>query len=486
MEKPAQMVRLTSSACEFIAAVDVPTNQVKTLGGEDIPQVFWPDGSVCWLVNLYLLECLKKGLSRLTKGGTLRTQAKHLSLFVRYCYLNRIDFLQISDSRFTMFVNTLKEEIHPKNPDKTRRTTNHLLTICSTVLNFMAYLDRRFEGNNLLGENGRIRATLVAKKVATAGFKVVERSSWTHSSFPAGSASVRRRQPIATDVIEKLHDANHRLKASEYRKRRRYIMMRLLQVTGGRRIEIAFIKTKDILDAINTGELRLFSAKKRRKDATRVVPVAETNLYDVLSFIRHHRQSIIRNTIGRSNDHEYLFVSERTGKPLKPDTLDSELKEIAKEANIDNAEICLHAFRHRFCTLLFRQYFRSRKYKSEAILLAEVLKDKAVMDQILQWTGHSSVTSLEVYVHHAWEEENGTINTNLNPFEAKVIADSLVEATNERLRRMENGEVLTLEDMRAFSKALEVGSSAFANLQEKPMEEKSVENNEDEEEFSGL
>src|SRR5450830_575881 len=178
MTKQSPMVRLTSPLCQVITAVDLTQQRVKTISGANIPQVYWPDGTICWLVNLYLLNGLNEGLSILNKGGTLRTWAKHLSLFVRFCYANRIDLMQVSDSRFTMFVNGLKEEIHPRNPDKSKRSPNHLRAICGTILNFIAYLDRRFEGQNLIGPNGRIRANLVTHQIRTSRNTVSSVSSW--------------------------------------------------------------------------------------------------------------------------------------------------------------------------------------------------------------------------------------------------------------------------------------------------------------------
>lgn len=201
-------------------------------------------------------------------------------------------------------------------------------------------------------------------------------------------------------------------------------MLRLLEVTGGRRIEVAMIKVRDVEDAFKTGELKVFSAKQRRDDAFRLVPVAQADLKEILSFIKHYRQRVIRNTIGVAKDHDYLFVGANTGQPLEVDTHGTELYVLRKAAGIDDEEACLHAFRHRYITNIFRDLIRTHHYQNESDLRRALLSTETLKLKVMEWTGHSSIDSLDHYIHLAFEAESN-FQTTLDLLKAKRVVDSL-------------------------------------------------------------
>lgn len=391
---------------------------------QDIPQLLWPDGTVCWLANLYLLSGYRKGRSRKNKGGTLLTWAKNLSHLIRWCYQNRVDFIDLTDSHFKMFVNTLLIEKDDEQPTEKRRTEQQVTTICSTVLNFLAFVDGRIPGLNLLGPTGRIRAEQKTFQVMSKrSGKTVNRTSWVHESVPR-YRKARRRHPISTSAVNRLYEANAALDATPFISRRRYIMLRLLEITGGRRIEVSLITVQDVEEATKTGELKVFSAKQPQNDAYRFVPVTQADLKEILSYIKHYRQRVIKNTIGLSKDHGFLFISNDSGQPLEIDTLGTEFYVLRKAAGIDDEEACLHAFRHRYITNIFRDLIRTHHYQNESDLRRALLSTETLKLKVMEWTGHSSIESLDHYIHLAFEAESN-FQTTMDLLKAKMVVDSL-------------------------------------------------------------
>ena len=303
-----------------------------------------------------------------------------------------------------------------------KRDPNQVGTICRTVLNFLAFVDERHQGLNLLGSTGRIHAEKKTKEIRRGG-KTISITYWSHDSIPDQRES-RRRKPISSNAVEKLYETNALLQSSSFITRRRYVMLRLLEITGGRRIEIAYINVKDLEDAEKTGMLTVFTAKQRKADASRQIPVTQADLKDLFSFVNHYRRRIIRNTIGISNDHGRLFVSEPSGMPLEPDTLGSDFYDLRIAAGIVDEEACMHAFRHRYITNIFRTLIRTHHFQAENDLRRALLSTETLKRQVMEWTGHSNIESLDHYIHLAFEAES-EYQTTLDLIGAQRVVQSL-------------------------------------------------------------
>ncbi|MFD0753706.1 tyrosine-type recombinase/integrase [Massilia norwichensis] len=420
MANSTKLYSLTSD--EFQYPWSIWKGKVNFRPGNDIPQLFWPDGSVCWLANLYLLKGFREGKSRRNGGGTLLTWAKNLTPFIRWCYAHECDFFDLEDLDFVAFVSHIKDETMASAPHKKARGSGQVRTIAGTVMNFLAFIDSIMPGLNLIGPEGKVTATLKAVEITKRG-KKVNRKAWTHECLPRGKPS-RRRQPISTKAVDKLYDANNASAVSSYVMRRRFIMLRLFELTGGRRVEASLVKVKDLLEAEYTGKLRIFSAKQQDDEAERFVPVTKADLKEVLSFVKHYRTLIIRKTIGVANDHGYLFVSVDNGKHLQVDTLTAELYAIRKLAGIDDEEACLHAFRHRYITNIFRELIRTHRCENLSDLKKALLSMETLKQQVMEWTGHSSLESLERYIHLAFEVETN-FKDSLDILQASKVVESL-------------------------------------------------------------
>ncbi len=196
-----------------------------------------------------------------------------------------------------------------------------------------------------------------------------------------------------------------------------------MEVTGGRRMEASLLKVSDIEEGMRTGELKVLNAKQCDSDSCRHVPVTQADLREVLSFIHHYRQRIIRAT-GLQDDHGYLFISERTGEHLDIDTLGAELYVLRKAAGIEDEEACLHAFRHRYITNIFRDLIRTHLFQNASDLRRMLLSTETLKLKVMEWSGHSSIESLDHYIHLAFEAESAFHET-LDLVQAKRVIQSL-------------------------------------------------------------
>ena len=419
MRSVKKLYHLTSE--DFQLPLYYRNGVVRAMPAKDTPQLTWPDGTACWLPNLYLIKGLREGKSRENGGGTLLTWAKNLSHLVRWCFEKKRDFFDLVDEDFVDFIEFLKEEKVPNRPDTDARSSRQVNTIAGTVLNFLAYVDTIMPGLGLIGLDCKIKAEQKEFEIKRGGkpFKV---KAWTHECLPSAPPT-RRRQPITTNAVERLHDANAASDKSPFIKRRRYILLRLMEITGGRRIEVARVTVQHLLDAQNNGELKLFSAKKGG-NKHRYVPVTMADLKELLSFVKHYRQPLIRKTVGLDKDHGFIFVAEKNGLPLKEDTLGSELSSIREAAGIVDEEACLHAVRHRYITHVLRSLSRTHRCENESDLKKAMLSVVALKQKLMEWTGHSSLASLERYVHLAFEAE-ANFKQTLDVVQATKVVESL-------------------------------------------------------------
>ena len=97
---------------------------------------------------------------------------------------------------------------------------------------------------------------------------------------------------------------------------------------------------------------------------------------------------------------------------------------LRKAAGIEDEEACLHAFRHRYITNIFRDLIKTHHYQNESDLRRALLSTETLKLKVMEWTGHSSVESLDHYIHLAFEAESN-FQTTLDLLQAKKVVDSL-------------------------------------------------------------
>lgn len=396
----SQLFRLTSATFRLPYASESLTREPLTINAQGIPCVLWPNGRWCSAANSYVLELFDRGLSRSDRGGSLTTYVSNIGHLIRFCFERGIDFHEMTDGQFSTFMHELRSQ--SSHGPKHVRSDNHALTIGSNCLEFLEFIAIERNDPNLLGRQGQIKAYRRRSRTQE-GNKAL--SKWNHSSLPSPDPR-RRKHPISADAISALRDAVLPLSTSMEQRRRRYIMLRVLEMTGGRRLEIANLSVADVARAFEGPPhmLRLMTAKRRGGKASfREMPVAKSDLVELWNYIRTSRKGVIRRTVGLENDHGKVFVNERTGLPLRPNTFTQEVHALAQHAHLPSAA-SPHLFRHRFITKMFVVLIEQHDFDSPSDLRRAVISVKEIKQQLQQWTGHLSLGSLDRYIDLAFSE----------------------------------------------------------------------------------
>src|SRR5690606_18079956 len=277
------------------------------------------------------------GLSRWNRGGTLSTQAAHLSLLIRFTFALGKSFLDLTDADFRSFVDFLVTE-NGRGATGRRRSHNGVIAVGKTCLAFLSSVGRAAGRDNFLGPNGQIRATRVEPCPRDRSARTTRTFSrpagWTHNCLPNPSV-FKTRLPVGKHSIDALRVVvGHRSRSGHIRQRR-HTMLKVLESTGCRRGEAAFIKVCDVERAIRMARPMLkLPLLKRRDVKERVLPVSRADLGFIKIYIDVHRRSVMRRTYSGRQDHGYLLVNDRTGNPLTPGAITQEISALARAAGI--------------------------------------------------------------------------------------------------------------------------------------------------------
>jgi integrase len=407
---------------------------------EKVATLCWPDGSPCLLGNAYMLELLNRDLSTRGVGGSVRQYALNISHLLRYCFDNNLRLADLTDSRFTQFINGLRAELDPSRPNEKMRDANTLKTIGRGCLDFLSFSGLALGNTRFVAHDGRIRA--IQKKYAvkfSRSHQSVFRTYWDHKSLKGGDPRTSR-SPIASDSIERMYEAIYKVGKSDHLYRRRQMLLRCLETWGCRVGELALLRVDDVLVARESIHpmLRIPTLKKRNRDAVRLLPMLQQDLADICRYITVSRSQIIRRTIGLAKDHGYVFVSEVTGKPLSAKTLTNEVLKIRCAAGITE-QACAHMFRHRFITkrvvMLIKRYdFHNPDQFRKALLDIEALKL-----EVLEWTGQSTTAALDDYIDFAFKEISDfeVVKKSIKADQAQAAFERLLSLLVKRLTRGE-------------------------------------------------
>jgi len=391
---------------------------ITTRDGSNMPFIVWPDKSPCLIANLYMLSLRdrkgrggKQGLSRRgSNGGTMGTYASSISQLIRFAYQNNCDFQDLTDSHFTMFINNLRAERDVYDPTLRKKNESTITAVGRNCLDFLSFVGFFFDDEKFVSEDGVIRATKKEVNIKHNSGKLLKTEQyWHHHSFSEGERQ-GARDKISKENTNKLRAAVWN-DGSRFVQSRRLCLVSLLEGTGARRGEIAEIRVSDVLKADNMSEPMLrIPTFKQGSDAHRFVPVHKQLLSDLKGYIRLYRKRIINRSIGTKNDHDYFFVSETTGKPLKATTLSQEVAHLRKVAGIGE-KVCAHMFRHAFITNLFVILIQRHNFENEDQFRASLLSNESFKQEVMQWTGQKNQGSIDHYLHLAFAEIAGYTDT---------------------------------------------------------------------------
>lgn len=399
------MKRISSTSSEFNYVFSItPDGIPQTLPADNIPILHWPDGTWCYEANVYMFNKFEQGLSRLGRGSTLHTYATQLCHIIRYCFSNKIDFIKLTDTHFRAFITYLKGERFETSDQV--RSADAVLAIGKRTLDFLSQVALMHDHQSMLGPDGQIRAI---RKKAIINIKdssePIARHYWHHKSFPRPS-SPRQRNAISQEVIDALITAATNAKTSLFIRRRRYTLIRLLEITGGRREEVRNLTVESVREAykMENPNLRLITVKRRGNIVTeRLIPISKQDCEFLLDFIDKSRQIIINKTLGRQNDHGLVIINQRTGKPFATNTITQELHTLKSLAKIPS-KAHPHMFRHRFITKLFVSYIQHYCIVNKDDFRRRLLDTDYLKRKVMELTGHKRISSLDRYIDPAFDE----------------------------------------------------------------------------------
>lgn len=400
--------KLTTANFELVHYVD-PMGRPHALEAGAIPTITWPDGRWCYPANVYMLELARSGKSRRNRGGTLHTYATELSHLIWFCFNNGTDFIDLTDNQFRLFVNGLIAERSPRAPLAPVREPKTVRAIAHVCLDFLATVGRLYGLSAFIGPTGNIRAERVASRGRGnrgASTRQMSATTWSHHALPTPSPE-RTRQPISGATISAMREAAVSLNSDAYLKKRRLLLLRLLEITGGRRAEIAELSVSSV-EAASTASrpmLELITVKggPHRAGRTRFVPISQHDAQLLQEFAKFYRRPLVTKIRGKGNDDGCLLVSATTGQGLRANTITQEIALLRSTANIET-QACAHMFRHRYITKMFVALLEQYQAQNIDDFRKVLYSEEELLHKVREWTGHVSLSSLERYLHLAVDE----------------------------------------------------------------------------------
>lgn len=376
------------------------TKKIQYFHIESVPYFFYPNNKPCFEANFYIINKISRSSGKINHG-TLKIYSNHISHIIRYIYINNIQsFTDLNNESFSNFIKFLQFE--KKNSNKNfLRTNNQVISIGRQCLDFLRFVGELYNLENFIGES---EAYSILVKIKKHLRKNRFSSSLSHSSFPLPS-NKQKRYPISNDVASKIY--KHVTQNPNIGLRiRNTCLIDSLEQTGARRQEILLIRVEDVRLALQSElicPMLQLRTLKTRKELFRVIPVPKTYLQNLSLYIRRIRKKIIEKTIGLNNDHGYVFISHSTGKPLSPDTFTTYMHKWASEINL-NGQAFAHLYRHRFITEKFKCLILEHQINNPDTFRQLLINTHKFQQIIQQWTGHTSLESLNVYINLAYSD----------------------------------------------------------------------------------
>ncbi|WP_312331371.1 tyrosine-type recombinase/integrase [Acinetobacter variabilis] len=403
------------------------SNTAITLTANPLPFLFYPNFKPCFEANAYMSYLYKKNLSNLN-GGTIKTYGTYISHLIKYIYEQKpiIKFTDLNDNHIYSFIEKLKQR---------KISHNYIISIFRQCIDFLFFISDIYNKNDLIGVGNKFKIKVLhsKSKPKTQTYQYKDSSSYTHLALPKPNVTPLIK-PVTFNQIRKIRN----FVISQYDsdlKFRNLCLLDLLEFTGARRTEVLMLTVQDIKKSnINESKnvlplLQLNTLKKRKNNAIRLVPIPQNLLNNLLKYIRNYRNPLLKKF--NLEDHGKLFISHRSGLPLSYDTLTTYLNNWSKEANIE-PPIHAHQFRHRFITEKFKALIQQHNINNSDLFSKLLISHERLKLEVLQWTGHTSIESLNPYIHLAIteltniEESKKTVELQSTTDYYKIMVDNLI------------------------------------------------------------
>lgn len=449
--KKHKLVEMLDDDAEIPFCYDTFVKDYRYKNIANVPTLNWPNRVPCVEGNLYLLSgILTKSWAIKRDGGTAKANASILSHIIRFCYDSNIHFCELTDSYFYQFVNRLMAE---KKKDGTKyRSNTRTVEIGRHSLRFLKYVGQINSDTQFIGEKG-CRVSCFELESKENG---VTREYYHHPSLPSKDP-YKRRLPVALADVSKLKSFISE-GSSKSLIARDSCLIKSYQATGGRRSEVANLRVSDVERALSSDEkvpmLRLITLKQRNEEffeVDRLIPVYRGTLKAISKYIKRTRSRIIKKinkTRKEKNnpnviEHDFVFISEMTGEPLKADSITTMFNKWATAIGA-KGDLIAHAFRHSYITEKIEMLIEIFELKDESELKAKFATNNAFKLKLLEWTGHKSEKSLEKYIHLAFGDLSG-INSTMDKTLILGGVNSAKDEIKELRKKIATGKVSAAE-----------------------------------------
>lgn len=429
---------------EFKTFSHFSVDRLSTRDATNIPFMIWPNGSPCLIGNLYMQSLLNRkgrgqqGLSRRgQKGGSMGDYAAKLSQILRRCYRDGLDPIQLSDGKFTDYIDEIRKETSNFNPSQPKKSETSVIATGKIWLDFLNFVGWFYGDHQFVSVQGTIRAREEKFVTITRSGKKISQTYMVHHSFGRPHRE-HRRSPVTRQQIEQLKAAIRKDKATAFVKVRRACLIELLTDTGARRTELANLMVDDVLRALEMEHplLRL-DTLKREEGAERYVPVFATALKKLRQYIEVERRRVMRKIYEGGKDHGYFFVSSTTGEPLTSPVISNEINHLRRVAGI-KSQLCPHMFRHAFITNLFVRFIQRHQLSNEDEFRRALLDSRTFIAEITSWTGHLEHQSVERYINLAFRDLSSYTET-ISSVHLVMAMDKYFSEERELLAMLEEG-----------------------------------------------
>jgi integrase len=231
----------------------------------------------------------------------------------------------------------------------------------------------------------------------------------------------------------------HVVSKNKQQRARRRAMLLLLEITGARRGEVASISVAAIRQAAQMKRPMLEVATLKRRQETppvRYIPVSNADMVAMLEYVEVYRNAVVRKK-WRGADHGLVLVSSRSGAPLCDSTITAEVKLLAKAAGIKQ-NVCPHMFRHRYITKLFVEMISRHQIENADEFRRALLSTESLKQRMLEWTGHTSILSLNTYISLAFDELSSYRKT-LSHVQAGTAVESFLRVLKDEIQALRIG-----------------------------------------------
>lgn len=371
-------------------------DKIKVQFIESLPFLTYPNGLPCYEANSYLLYKLKLGYSQ-KNGGSYRIFANHLTHFIRFTFRNKYikNFSQYDNSLFSIFLDSLQD-------NDNIRSNNQIIRIAYQVIDFLFYISRLYNLEYFIGIGNAYKISLISRKTKRTNSRYKFESTYFHPSFPP-SSSYKKRYPVSLNDYNKLLAFLNK-NNNEALRLRNLCLIQALENTGGRRTEVCSLSLEALKTALKSSSssplLELINLKSIHSKKSRLVPVSRNFLLNLKFYIQYYRNPIMKK---KNIHHDFIFISHTTGEPLKPDSLTVYMNNWSLHANLSTI-VCAHMFRHRFITEKFKALILEHNLSHIDEFRKILLNTNRLKQIMLEWTGHSSIESLDNYINLAFEE----------------------------------------------------------------------------------